>query len=552
METPAHATNESLRMRCAELEMLNHNLELLNTELKQQIIEISDKTRWLEEQLRLAVHRRYSPSSERYCSGQMLLDLCEDVASAQAATVQAELVSADEEEKTTRSPRKWRKQREAKLKNLEVETVEYRLPEHECVCPHCDGALHEMSKEIQRELKITPPEVSVVEPTCYVYSCRHCESNHIETPILTAPMPDPVISGSLASPSALAYIMSQKFVDGLPLYRQEKQLQRFGVELSRQTMANWMLRGAQWLDVLHDRLHHELLQRDVLHADETHLQVLREPGRSAKTNSYLWLYRSSRAGPAIILFDYQQTRAAEHPRRFLSGFSGYLHADGYVGYEGLPNVELVGCWAHARRKFAEAAKSLPPSSKSSTSVKPAALEGLEFCQALFKIEKELKDLTDEERHAARQERSRPIVERFRQWLEQKSHSVLPKGLLGTAVGYCLNQWDKLTTFLKDGRLELSNNRAENSIRPVVVGRKNWLFANTPEGARASATIYSIVETAKENGVNPLSYLTYLFEQLPNQNLDDPAVVGELLPWSPTIKAKCQLIPDDSRQDAPAK
>jgi transposase len=313
-------------MRCAELEMLNHNLELLNTELKQQIIEISDKTRWLEEQLRLAVHRRYSPSSERYCSGQMLLDLCEDVASAQAATVQAELVSADEEEKTTRSPRKWRKQREAKLKNLEVETVEYRLPEHECVCPYCDGALHEMSKEIRRELKITPPEVSVVEHTCYVYSCRHCESNHIETPILTAPMPDPVISGSLASPSALAYIMSQKFVDGLPLYRQEKQLQRFGVELSRQTMANWMLRGARWLDVLHDRLHHELLQRDVLHADETHLQVLREPGRSAKTNSYLWLYRSSRAGPAIILFDYQQTRAAEHPRRFLSGFSGYLHA----------------------------------------------------------------------------------------------------------------------------------------------------------------------------------------------------------------------------------
>lgn len=543
MKTPAYASYESLLQRCAEL-------ELLNAELKQQITEISDKARWLEEQLRLAMRRRFSPSSERFCSGQGLLDFYDSVLPpAKAPALEPELASAHEEEKVTRSSRKWQGQREAKLEDLRVETVEYRLPEHERICPCCNGALHEMSKEIRRELKVTPPEVSVVEHTRYVYSCRHCESNHIETPILTASMPNPVLPGSLASPSALAYIMSQKFVDGLPLYRQEKQMERFGVDLSRQTMSNWMLCGAEWLEVIYKRMHHELLQRDVLHADETHLQVLREPGRAAKTKSYLWLYRSSRAGPAIILFDYQQTRAAEHPRRFLSGFSGYLHVDGYAGYEGLPGVELVGCWAHARRKFEEAAKALPPSS--SLSLKPAVLEGLEYCQVLFKIEEALKEFTPEQRHAARQERSRPVVEAFRQWLEQKSSAVLPKGLLGNAIGYCLNQWDKLTVFLKDGRLEISNNRAENTIRPVVLGRKNWLFANTPEGARASAIIYSVVETAKENGVNQLSYLTYLFEQLPNQNLDDPAVLDELLPWSATIQTTCQLLPKDSAKNAPA-
>jgi transposase len=539
MEMPSHTSYESLLQRYTQLELAYKGLESLNAELRQQIAEISDKARWLEERLQLAVRQRFSPSTERFCSGQGLLDICENAVPGKALAEELERPSADEETKASRPARKWQGQRKAKLEHLKVETVEYRLPDHELACSCCNGQLHEMTKEVRRELNITPPEVKVVEHVRYSYSCRHCANTQTETPILTAPMPNPVLPGSLASPSALSFIMCQKFIDAVPLYRQEKQMERHGLELSRQTMSNWMLCGANWLELLYRRMHHYLLQRDVLHADETRLQVLREPGRAAETQSFLWLYRSSRAGPHIILFDYQQTRAAKQPQQFLRGFSGYLHVDGYAGYEGLPKVELVGCWAHARRKFVEAAKALPSSSNNPR--KPAALEGLEYCNALFKIEAGLDRLTPEERYAARQERSLPIIEDFRSWLEQHSGALTPKGITGRAIGYCLNQWSKLTTFLKDGRLEISNNRAENAIRPVAVGRKNWLFANTPEGARASAVIFSMIETAKANGVNPLGYLTYLFEQLPNQgNISDPATLDGLLPWSDTIQSTFPL------------
>ena len=307
--------------------------------------------------------------------------------------------------------------------------------------------------------------------------------------------------------------MTQKFVEGMPLYRQEQQFERLGIALSRQTLANWVpIASDRWLSPLYERMHFHLLQHDILHADETTLQVLHEPGRAAQTQSYLWLYRTGRGGPPIVLFEYQPTRSGEHPREFLKGFSGYLHVDGYGGYDQLPNVTLVGCWAHARRKFDEALKALPASART----KPvAAREGLEFCNRLFAIERDLSGVTPEEWHAARLERSGPVLDEFHAWLEQQASYALQKSFFGQAVQYCLNQWEKLTAFLKDGRLELDNNRSERSIKPFVIGRKNWLFANTPRGARSSSIIYSVVETEKENGLNPFAYLTYLFEQLPN-------------------------------------
>ena len=268
------------------------------------------------------------------------------------------------------------------------------------------------------------------------------------------------------------------------------------------------------------------------------LQVLHEEGRAAQTPSYMWLYRSGRDGPPIVLFEYQPTRAAEHPRKFLKGFSGFLQVDGYVGYEGLPGVTLVGCWAHARRKFVEALNVLPAAARKKEDT-PSHV-GLAFCDALFKIERALHDLAPAERFAARQQRSVPILKKFRAWLEEMESKVLPKSALGAAVTYCRNQWSKLNTFLLDGRLELDNNRAERSIKPFVIGRKNWLFANTPGGARSSAVIYSLVETAKENGLNPFPYLTYLFEQLPNINLKDPEALDQLLPWSEAIQEQFHI------------
>lgn len=502
---------ESLQERCVLLEQQNTQLKL--------------KLAWYEEKLRLSQHKRFGASSERTDTDSVQMLLFNEV------EAEAEPAAAEPAVETITYERKKKQpgQREEKLKNLPVEQVEYRLPETEQVCACCGGPTHEMSTKVRKELKIIPAQMKVVEHVQYVYACRHCERNGTETPIATAPMPRPVYPGSAASPSALAYIMSKKYVEGMPLYRQEQQFSRQGVALSRQTLANWVLHGAnQWLSKIYERLHDELVGRRYLHADETTLQVLHESGRPAETKSYMWLYRSGRDGPPIVLFDYQETRAKEHPRKFLTGFKGYLHVDGYSGYNELPDVTLVGCFAHARRKFDEALKALPVDKRAAP---VASKVGLEYCNRLFAIERGLKDKTVEERYNGRLEQSRPVLDAFSVWLHEQSAQVLPKSTLGTAITYCVNQWSKLTAFLEDGHLEIDNNRGERSIKPFVIGRKNFLFSNTPRGATASAVTYSIVETAKENQLNPFEYLKYLFEQLPNLDLDDPHALDALLPWS---------------------
>jgi transposase len=498
---------------------------------EQQIAELSAKLRWYEEQIHLAKHRRFAASSEQTHPDQLTL-FNEAEAEANPAVPEPTL------ETITYKRKKSVGAREAKLDSLPVETIEYRLSEDEQVCPCCAGKLHGMSTEVRRELKIIPAEVKVVEHVRHVYACRRCEQEAIRTPILTAPMPAPAAVGSLASPSILAYIMSQKYADSLPLYRQEQQFQRLGVELSRQTMANWLIAGSErWLSPLYDYMHAELLKRDIAHADETTLQVLHEPGRAAQAKSYLWLYRTGRGGPDIILYDYQPGRGGVHPSRFLAGFTGYLHTDGYSGYNQVEGVTQLGCWAHARRKYHEALQVVPAAQRAQT----AAAVGLNFCNALFEVERKWKDATSQERYAARLAESKPILDQFSAWLEAQQLRVLPKGLLGTAITYCLNQWDKLNVFLQDGRLEIHNNRSERSIKPVVIGRKNFLFSNTPRGAKASAIIYSIVETAKANDLKPQAYLQHLFEQLPQlEDVKDHEALSKLAPWSTSLPLICRL------------
>lgn len=518
IQRPANATLAELHRYCDLLE--------------QRYAEIEHAKQLLEEQFRLAQKHRYGASKERTNPDQIALMFNEAEATAVPEAKEPDL------ETVTYQRRKRRGHREEMLGALSTdETIEYRLPTAEQVCRQCDGPLHEMSTEMRRELKIIPAEVKVVEHVRYVYACRQCEQQAIATPVVTAPMPAPPIPGSLASPSAIAHVMSRKYVAGLPLYRQEQQLARDGVMLSRQTLANWVLTASQrWLEPLYERLKTNLLQRDILQADETPVQVLQEPGRAAETKSYMWLFRSGRDGPPAIVFDYQLTRAGEHPGRFLAGFTGYLHVDGYAGYEKVSGVTLVGCWSHARRKFDEALKVAPPAVRLHGPA--AAKRGLAYCNRLFAIERKLKNMSHEQRWAQRQELSKPVLAEFREWLAEQKQSVLPKGALAKAITYCENQWPKLVVFLADGRLELDNNRSERTIRPFVIGRKNWLFANTPRGARASAVIYSVVETAKENGLNPFRYLEYLFEQLPNVDITDPDVLDTLLPWSKALPAAC--------------
>ena len=507
-------------------------------ELVAENAQLKAEIQWLKEQLGLVKHRLFAPSTEKSPTGQESLLFNEAEATA------APGLPEPESETITYTRRKVAGQRELNLSGLDVEEKLYQLSEEEQICPCCAGKLHEMGADVRTEIKIVPATVSVVKHIRTKYACRHCQNNEIKTPILTAPMPVTAFPNSLASPSAVAHILCQKFVEGSPLYRQQAALQRLGFDLSRQTMANWMLAGAGWLDKLFVRMAVYLKKRDIAHADETTLQVLHEAGRAAQSTSYMWLYRSGRDGPPIVLFEYQPTRAAEHPRKFLKGFSGYLHVDGYAAYEGLPGVTLSGCWSHARRKFIEAVNVLPAPTRKAGGT-PAHV-GLAYCDTLFKIERDLHDATPEERFAGRNVRSREILDKMRVWLDKMEAQVLPKSALGGAITYCRNQWSKLNTFLLDGRLEIDNNRSERAIKPFVIGRKNWLFSNTARGAQSSAVIYSLVETAKENGLAPFPYLTYLFEQLPNINLKDTEALDLLLPWSEPIQAKFRVPAKPSR------
>ena len=495
--------------------------------LCKNVTELTAKVEWLMEQFRLAQHRRFGSSSEKSMPDgieQMNLFNESEVAS-DILVPEPELV---EIEKHYRK-RKNMVNADKLPANLPVEVVEHELSTEEQVCPECEGHLHVMGKEtLRRELKLIPAKAVIVEHIRKVYACRNCEKDECGVPIIKAAVSNPVIKGGFASPEAIAYIATQKFVMAVPLYRQEQELNRLGIELSRQTMSNWLIKATfLWLEPIYDALAEILCMRSVLHADETSLQVLHEPGKPAKSKSVMWLYRTSGdTGNPIVLYDYQPDRKAEHARLFLKKFSGYLHADGYDGYHDLSdNIKVVGCFAHVRRKFDEAIKGL---SKKDQSNSTAGI-GKRYCDKLFSLERNFAELTAAERFQKRQELSKPVFDEFYEWVG--TFNPPPKTGFYTAIVYARNQHEYLGRYLEDGRLEISNNRAERSIKPFVIGRKNWLFANTPRGAKASAILYSIIETAKENGLSPYKFLTYIFTNAPNwdihSNIDN---LERLLPW----------------------
>jgi transposase len=429
--------------------------------------ELEAKLQWYEEQFRLSQQQKYGKSSEKSSSDQLELPLFNE------AEVTAHPIGEEPTVETVTYKRKKKKgQRQAKLANLPVETVEYHLEESDQVCSCCQGKLHAMSTEVRKELKVVPAEVKVVQHVQHVYACRNCEKSDIQTPIVTARMPAPVYKGSLASPSAMAHVMHQKYVEGLPLYRQEKQWERFGVSLSRQTMANWVIYGAHtWLRPLFDRMAEHLRKQDILHGDETSLQVLREPGRDASSQSYMWLYRTAKDVTPIVLYDYQPTRKGDHPKHFLAGFSGYLHVDGYAGYNKLidskeekHNVTLVGCWAHARRKFEEARKAL--SAVAQVKKEGTIFEGLSFIQQLYAIEKKAtkEKLSPDDRHAFRHKHSQPVLDAFLAWLQTKQAQVLPKA-----------PQEKLSPIVSDNGIDL----------PHTLPMVDWCSTITEQNAPSS-------------------------------------------------------------------
>ena len=318
----------------------------------------------------------------------------------------------------------------------------------------------------------------------------------------------------------------------MPLYRLEKGFIYDGVVISRQNMTNWVIKCAEiYLAAVYTKLIDFLLKETVLHSDETTVQVLREPSRSAVSKSYEWVYRTSgHSKHNIVIYDYQQTRKQEHPQAFLRDFKGFLHTDGYQVYHNLPpDITIVGCWAHARRKWENLLKSIHADKRKGSD----AEHGLMQINRLFDLERAFKKLTPQQRYEQRLEKSKPIADAFFAWADKLG--ALPKTPLGEAVNYTLSQRKYLENVFLDGRTELSNNRCERSVKPFVMGRKAWLFSNTPDGAHASSIMYSIVETAKENALNPFQYIKFLLEALPTATT---ANLEPLLPWSPDLPEYC--------------
>ena len=475
-----------------------------------EITALSRQVDWLTQQLRLTRGQRFGASSEQTQA------LTEQLCLFNEAEALADEKAAEPDlEQITYKRRKQAGKREMDLSRLPTEQV---VHVEERICPECGGPLHQCGQSVlRRELVYVPAQYKVVEHVQAAYSCRHCEGTNDHVPMKKSEVPAPLLPGSgIVTPGLLAHILHSKYVLALPLYRQEQELARLDVPISRQTMANWIIAAHErWFSDFVQVLRQELLSNEILHADETSLMVLREPGRKASQKSYVWVYDTSRdAKHPVALYDYQPSRAEVCASRFLEGFSGYLHTDGYDAYHCKlpPEITVVGCWTHMRRKFTDTLKSLPKELRERS---PAQV-GLDYCDKLFHLESGFteQELSSRERYQARLEQSRPLAETFFAWAAAEyEKNPVPKSMFGAALTYAVNQKSWLVNVFLDGRLELSNNRAERAVRPFAVVRKNRLFSNTPKGADASAAVYSIVETAKANGLRPYLYLKFLLERL---------------------------------------
>ena len=494
--------------------------------LKNAILELNAKIAYLLEQQKLAAAKRFGVSSEKsQNSGQ--ISLFEAIAI--ETSLLDEMTSENQASTTVKAHTRKKKagKREADLSNLETEIIEYNLSNDEKTCTDCGEIMVKIGANDRSELKLIPAKLVHIIHRREVCKCVGCEkdSSKPKVPIIKANAPEPLISGSLASPSLVAHILCQKFLLHLPLYRLEAEFSRLGTHISRQTMSNWIFAVLPYLEPVYKSLKSRLLAHDIIHADDTTLQVLREPAKSATSKSYMWTYRTSGdADTPIIIYEYSPNRKAENAKNFLQGFKGYCHNDGYIGYQNLTDIINIGCFAHARRKFYDAHKI---TQKDGT---PSKI-GLDYCNRLFEFERDFaeKKMNASKRHVARMTHSKPLMQEFFAWAETVFTT---KGTaIHTAITYILNQRQYLENVLLDGRLELSNNRCERSIKPFVIGRKNWLFCNSQSGAKASAVIFSIIETAKENGINPYEYIKCLLEKLPNTPLSQ---IDALLPLGDTL------------------
>ena len=506
------------------------NLQATIEDLRKALAESQEKERLAREEIEVMKKRLFGRSSEKHMvqsEGQLdffnEIELEADKHQEEEFPYEAdpELIPGKEEKK--RKPRTLRKEM---FKGLLVEEEVIDLPEDKKVCSECGSPLEAVGQRVIREtLKFVPARLTVVRTIAKVYGCPKCKEEKAN--IITPEVADALIPHSYASRSVVAHSMYQKFVNAVPLYRQEKDWEQMGALLSRGTLGRWInICSDEYFIPIYEYFHRLLLGRQFAMADETRLQVLKEPGRNPETDSFMWLFRSGEDGlPPLILYRYTETRAKFNAVEFLKGFKGYLMTDGYQGYNNLPEIIREACWAHIRRYFCDA---IPAGKKGDLS--EPAVQGVQYCDSLFAIERYCKEnkFTYEQRYEFRNKKAPKILKAFWIWLDRQNPT---KGSrMDKAVTYTRNQKPYAETYLQDGRCSLSNNLSENSVRGVCVGRRNWLFCDTPGGAHASSVVYTMVEMAKAHGLNVEKYLTFLLEKRPHTGISDEEL-EKLTPWS---------------------
>ena len=489
------------------------NVETLaqeNAQLRRELAELTKRVEILAEQNAWLKQRFFGRRSEALSEEEQrqlkLFDEAEAAAAESDSTQgQADLVRVPEHERQ-------RPKRRPLPQALPREEVIIDIPEEQKRCA-CGAMLVRIDEEVSEKLDVIPPQLRVIRTVRPIYACHVCEGSGDEgrPAVRIAPMAPAIIDKGIASAGMLAYIVTGKFCDSLPLYRQQKQFARIGVDLSRRTMADWMIGASEACTQMMKLLQARVRSGPLLQIDETRLQVLGEPGRANTTLSYMWVARGGPPEAPVILYHYAPGRGAEVAREMLGDYKGHVQTDGYDVYDiacdGAEGVVHVGCFAHARRMFHDAHKS----SKKAGS----AEEALATIAGLYRVEKTRGLYKDPQKFADERRRQvEPILEEFHSWLQRRASQVPPETLLGKAIGYTLGQWPKLIRYLDHHAIGPDTNAVENAIRPFVVGRKNWLFSGSPRGATASATLFSIIETARANGKEPYWYLRELFDKLP--------------------------------------
>jgi transposase len=507
---------DALKSLLADQLTRNERLQADKQAVEQKNAQLNARVLSLQEQLNLALARRYAASSEKFSPDQIWLF---DEAELDSEAVPEPNADTGDDEIIVAAYKRKKRGRKPLPPQLPRIDVIHELAASERRCDHDGRLLSEIDEVISEQLDIIPAKIQVLRHIRKKYACDCGQC------IKTAPLPAQPIPKSLASPGLLAHIAVAKYADALPLYRQETILQRIGVDIPRATLANWMIRAGALIQPLINLLQDRLLSYDIVQMDETPVQVLKEAGKRAQSRSYLWLQRGGPPDHPVVLYHYDPGRGAGVAQRLLAGFKGYLQTDGYDGYNAAVtsnHLMHVGCMAHARRRFSDAVKAQGRNKKCSK-----AHRGLTLIQSLYRVEKQARKLVPEERYVHRDRHARPILDEMRTWLDQVLAQVPPTSATGKALHYLHNEWGKLILYLDDGRLEIDNNAAENAIRPFVLGRKNWLFSDSVKGVNASANLYSLIETAKANGLEPYAYLRYLFAELPKAETVDAIEV--LLP-----------------------